>query len=126
MLFVLNSLTVGGSETKIIRVANALASSGDRAELAYLNPPESALARIDPAVSVTNLHRRGKYSISSFRRLRDLVNRERQAVVAVNLYPLLYVVPAVKFDTRQPACDTKEKSARLVRHTQNQNRTHFE
>jgi len=96
LLFVLNSITVGGSELKIIKVANALACSGTAVELAYLNPIETSLGMIDPAVPVTFLDRRGKYSFSSLRRLRDLVNRERQTVVAVNLYPLLYVVPVVK------------------------------
>lgn len=97
LLFVLNSLEVGGSETKIIRVANELARSGFAVELAYLNPPETMLGMIDPAVPVTRLDRRGKYSFSSLRRLRTLVGHERQTVVAVNKYPLLYVIPAVKW-----------------------------
>jgi glycosyltransferase involved in cell wall biosynthesis len=97
LLFVLNSLGVGGSEIKIIKVANALVRSGTAVELAYLNPVETSLSMIDPAVPVTCLDRRGKYSFSSLRRLGELVNRERQTVVAVNPYPLLYVVPAVKW-----------------------------
>lgn len=97
MLFVLNSLAVGGSETKIIKVANALAKTGVKVEIAYLNPPETGLEKVDSAVPVTNLRRRGKYSIRSLRKLRKLLNREEQVVVAVNLYPLLYVIPAVMF-----------------------------
>lgn len=97
MLFVLNSLSVGGSETKIVKIANALAHSGVRVEIAYLNPPETLLDQVDPAVSVTNLRRRGKYSVNSLRRLRDVIKREKDVVVAVNLYPLLYVIPAVKW-----------------------------
>jgi glycosyltransferase involved in cell wall biosynthesis len=64
-------------------------------EIAYLNGPETGLSRIDPAISVTNLRRRGKYSFRSLCRLRTLVRLERQAVVAVNMYPLLYVIPAI-------------------------------
>ena len=85
LLFVLNSLEVGGSEIKIIRVANALARSGFDVELAYLTPIETSIGLIDSAVSLTCLDRRGKYSISALRRLRRLVRRKRQAVVAVNL-----------------------------------------
>jgi glycosyltransferase involved in cell wall biosynthesis len=88
---------VGGSEIKIIKVANALARSGNPVQLAYLDPRETLLGRVDPAVPVTHLDRRGKYSFAALQRLRDLVNREHQTVVAVNLYPLLYVIPVVKW-----------------------------
>lgn len=94
-LFLLNSLSTGGSETKIIKLANALARSGLPVELAYLNPPETLLDRIDRSVSVHHLGRRGKYSIPALRQLRRMVQREHTAVVAVNLYPLLYLIPAI-------------------------------
>jgi glycosyltransferase involved in cell wall biosynthesis len=94
MLFVLNSLSVGGSERKIVRVANALAQSGVGVTVAYLNPPETLLDKIDPDVTLVNLGRRGKYSLRALRTLKGLVDREPHAVVAVNLYPLLYVIPA--------------------------------
>lgn len=97
MLFVLNSLGVGGSEIKIVKLANALAELGDSVDIAYLSQPETILPQIAPAVRVTNLHRRGKYSYGALRRLRDLVAHEEVAVVAVNLYPLLYVIPATNY-----------------------------
>lgn len=96
-LFLLNSLSTGGSETKIVRLANTLARSGLPVELAYLNPPETLLERIDRRVSITHLGRRGKYSIRALRRLRRLVQHEYSAVFAVNLYPLLYLVPAIRW-----------------------------
>lgn len=96
MLFVLNCLGVGGSEIKIIKTANALSSSGVPVELAYLNKPDTSLGRVSSRVSVINLRRRGPYSIPALHRLRKCVKRERQAVIVVNLYPLLYAVPAVK------------------------------
>lgn len=118
-LFVLNSLRIGGSESKIIRVANALARAGVSVQLAYLNPPETGLGRIDPAVRAVHLQRRRKYSIGALRRLRGLISRDGQTVVAVNRYPLLYVVPAVKwagsFGTRTVALiNTTEESGRDV------------
>lgn len=99
VLFVSGTLGVGGSETKIVKIANALARSGYSAAIAYLNPPETLLEKINPNVPVTHLHRRGKFSINSLRRLHSLVVSKYRVVVAVNFYPLLYVVPAVKFLT---------------------------
>ncbi len=40
VLVLLNSLTIGGSETKSVRMANALAERGSDVTVAYLNPPE--------------------------------------------------------------------------------------
>jgi len=97
LLFVLNTLAVGGSESKTVRIANALVKSGTSAEIAYLNPPETLRTRIDSSVSTTHLERRGKYSFHTLRRLRQLIDGRRCVVVAVNLYPLLYAVPATKF-----------------------------
>lgn len=96
VLFVTSTLEVGGSETKIVRIANALAKSGYAAAIAYLNPPDALLGRVDPAVPVTHLERQGRFSLESLRRLRRLTAaRPGQLVVSVNYYPLLYVVPAV-------------------------------
>src|SRR5690606_29042577 len=94
VLFVTSTLEVGGSETKVVRIANALAASGMRAAIAYLNPPETLLDRVAPGVPVTHLERRGKFSLRSLRRLREITASAPQLLVAVNLYPLLYVVPA--------------------------------
>lgn len=96
LLFVVSTLEVGGSETKIVRIANALTSSGTNAEIAYLNPPDTLLGRIHAAVPTTHLERRGKYSLHTLRRLCRLTESGQHVVVAVNLYPLLYVIPAVK------------------------------
>lgn len=97
ILFVSATLEVGGSETKIVKIANALSRSGYSAAIAYLNPPDSLLERIDPGVPVTYLQRRGKFSINSLRRLRNLVAGGYRIVVSVNYYPLLYVIPTVKY-----------------------------
>ena len=94
LLFVLNSLDVGGSETKVVRLANALANSGSQVEIAYLAAREDLLERIDSGIRTTCLHRRGKYSIGALRRLEALLGQEPTVLVAVNLYPLVYTLPA--------------------------------
>jgi len=96
LLFVLNSLAVGGSEVKVVRTVNALVGSGVRAQIAYLGFPETLRSQVHSDVIVTNLRRRGKYSVRTLWRLRELMGNRAMVVIAVNLYPLLYVLPAVR------------------------------
>lgn len=96
VLFVTSTLEVGGSETKIVRIANALEQSGHSPAIAYLNPPETLLEKIGSGVPVTHLERRGKFSFSSLKRLRSLVSQGFDVIVSVNFYPLLYTVPVAK------------------------------
>jgi glycosyltransferase involved in cell wall biosynthesis len=96
VLFVLGTLAVGGSETKIVKVVNALKREGYPAGIAYLNPPETLLERIEPGVPVFNLGRRGKYSLQSLRQLRRVVGSGYDTLVSINFYPLLYVLPAAR------------------------------
>lgn len=91
-LFLLSNLCIGGSERKTVRAVNALHRRGLDVHLGYLNGPETLRSDIDPAVPVTCLERRGKFSWRTVLRLRDYVQRHGIArIVCVNLYPLLYV-----------------------------------
>ncbi len=91
-LFLLNSLNVGGSETKTVRIANALTSRGLRTGLAYLNGPEDLRSALRPDIPVWHLRRTGKFSFAALRALRDLIHEQRPAaVLSVNLYPALYL-----------------------------------
>jgi glycosyltransferase involved in cell wall biosynthesis len=94
VMFLLSSLPFGGSERKTVRLANAIASGGDRqVAIAYLNPPESLLSQICPAVAALNLHRRGKFSLRALQRLGAIVReRDVSTLVAINLYSALYAV----------------------------------
>ncbi len=96
VLFVLGTLEVGGSETKIVSIANALNRQGFPIGIAYLNPPETLLERIDADVPVYNLQRRSKYSTNSLRRLRRLADKDYDTLVSINFYPVLYVLPAAR------------------------------
>lgn len=102
-LFVLSSLARGGSETKIVRLVNSLRASGVSTGVAYLNAPEDLRAEIDPAVPAWHLERRGKFSLAALGALRSIVARHKPSVLlAVNLYPALYIAGAVMGMTNRP------------------------
>ena len=102
-LFVLNSLNVGGSETKTVRIVNGLLPLGIRAGIAYLNEPEPLRQSLDPEVPAWNLQRRGKVSIAALQRLRALIRLSRpHSVLSVNLYPSLYVALATAAMPKRP------------------------
>jgi glycosyltransferase involved in cell wall biosynthesis len=113
LLFVLNGLGIAGSETKIVRVSNALARSGCSVEIAYLDRREALVPRIEPSILATCLERRGKYSIAALRRLKALVGDSQCVLVAVNLYPLLYTIPMAWWTSRE-----KVKTVALVNTSQ--------
>ena len=96
-LFVLNNLSVGGSERKTVRVANALQERGGHIGIAYLNAPDTLRSEVQASIPVWCLHRTGKYSFAATTRLREILRRERVAtVVSVNSYPALYVAAATR------------------------------
>jgi glycosyltransferase involved in cell wall biosynthesis len=92
-VFLVNSLAVGGSERKTVRLANALAADKHRVMVAYLSPPESLLPLLSPSVATVNLQRRGKFSLEALRRLSNIVREQDVGtLVAMNLYSALYAV----------------------------------
>jgi len=102
-LFVLNNLGVGGSEKKIVRLANALSAAGMRIGVAYLNEPATLLKEIDEQVATFFLSRQGRFSLKAHAALRDLIEAQRpRNVVSVNLYPALYVVTATRGSRHRP------------------------
>ena len=109
LVFVLNGLGVAGSESKIVRVANALARSGTQVEIAYLDAREALLKEIDGRIPATCLRRRGKYSVGALSRLGKLIGSGPCVLVSVNLYPLLYALPAARC-----ASPTKAKTVVLI------------
>ena len=99
LLFLLNSLAVGGSERKAVALANALSARGWDVRFAYVDAParsgEDLLCSLSPHVPVFCLGRRSKYSIPGMLRLNRALRREGiTTLIAVNLHPLLYAVPA--------------------------------
>ena len=96
-LFLLPSLSLGGSEKKSVRLVNELIKRGKHVQMAYLQGPTTLLSKIDPAVQTTYLRRRGKFSFGALRRLQAIIVQEEITVVlCMNLYPLLYAM-ALKY-----------------------------
>jgi glycosyltransferase involved in cell wall biosynthesis len=103
LLFVLNNLGFGGSERKIVRLANRLKEEGVHASLACLNGPFQLESGIRRDVPLEKLERRGKFSFRALWRLRRLIVRERPpTVIAVNLYQAIYVMLACLFLPYRP------------------------
>ena len=103
VLFVLSSLAVGGSERKIVRMANRLREEGVAANLACLNAPYTLEQTLRRDVPLTKLERRGKFSFATVLRLRKMIVRDRPTtVVAVNLYQALYVACATMLLPNRP------------------------
>jgi glycosyltransferase involved in cell wall biosynthesis len=102
-LFVLNNLAVGGSENKVVRLANALSTRGLRVGVAYLNEPTTLLKDISEQVATFFLSRQGRFSLKAHAALSELIDEQRpRNVVSVNLYPALYVVTATRAARHRP------------------------
>lgn len=100
VLFLLNSLTMGGSERKTVRLVNALHKRGWDVRLAYLDAdrrtPPALREEVAAGVSLLCLGRRGRYSPAALWRLCQYLRRERpSSLFCVNLHPLVYAVPAL-------------------------------
>jgi glycosyltransferase involved in cell wall biosynthesis len=95
VLFLLNNLGFGGSERKIVRLANRLKDEGVHVSLACLNGPFTIEPGIRRDVPLVKLERQGKFSFRALWRLRGMIARERPpTVIAVNLYQAVYVMLA--------------------------------
>lgn len=94
--FLLGNLTVGGSETKFVRLANRLAAIGYDMHVIAIGEPYSLRSQISDEVSVVRLDRRSKFSPGLLIRLKNYLSRKNvQTVICVNTYPLVYGWPAV-------------------------------
>lgn len=96
-MFLLNSLNIGGSERKIVRLANILHKRGARVIVAYLNDPDTLGSEVLDGIPVVMLDRKGKYDRQLAGRIMNLVEKyEIEDIFCINLYPLLYALPVVQ------------------------------
>lgn len=98
-LFVLDTLGVGGSERKIIFVANKLAENGYRVHLAFLNLNTDISDTINSSIGVKNLDRKGKFDIKAVKEIKRYIqNNGIKVIWSVNLYPMIYAYLATRGD----------------------------
>src|SRR6266849_10928105 len=76
-LLLLNNLEIGGSERKIVRIANALRQGGHDIHLAYLNAPHTLRGRLDPGLPVFHLDRTGKFSFPALGQLKRYILQQQ-------------------------------------------------
>ena len=92
IVFLMSSLTIGGSEKKVSKVANHLVQSGWTVEVAYLNSPCDLADSFSSSIKQTCFHRRQKLDVATIFRLRHFLLARRPAIIiVVNLFPLLYL-----------------------------------
>ena len=105
-IFLLGNLSIGGSETKVVRLANRLAAAGHEIHLIALGAPHTLLDQLDESVSVRCFERSSRFSIRNLLRLKNyLVSIEVDSIVCVNPYPLIYGWPVSLLSaTNRPAC----------------------
>jgi glycosyltransferase involved in cell wall biosynthesis len=91
LVILIDSLTVGGTEIKSVKLANELIARDKTVRLAYLEDTTTLLARVDKRVPTYCLHRKGKFSLTALRNLSQLITEHQVSVVlCMNQYPLLY------------------------------------
>jgi glycosyltransferase involved in cell wall biosynthesis len=93
LLFIVNSLEVGGAEKQVVTLLNHLDSSHFRLHLAYLKPCDRLLPQLDTGkldtLSCCNVSR--GIEPRAIRQLADLIRAQRiDAVICTNMYSMLY------------------------------------
>lgn len=102
--FLLGNLTVGGSETKFVRLAGRLAESGHRIHLIALGKPHTLQYEVSEKVSLICLDRRTKFSAGNFFKIfRYIRTQGIDKIVCVNPYPLVYGWPVSRLGNRKRA-----------------------
>lgn len=105
VLFLLNSLEIGGSEKKTVAVSRELARRGCPVHIAYLTPPETLAKRVDGRVPLVFLDRRGKLSFGAIKRLAEYVRlHEIRQILCVDLHPMVYAAAVQQMLSRDALC----------------------
>lgn len=91
-VFILDYMGIGGSERKIMSVANGLAKRGHKVHLIFLNQSYSLSHTFEKSIQFKVLHREGKLDLKAVKTLRNYLKTHQniQTIWPVNLYPLLY------------------------------------
>lgn len=91
VMFLLNGLSVGGSEVKIIRIANGLFKRGWKISIGYLSPNHALRDQILKGIDVVYFERHRRIEINALRKLTSYVSTGQVDVICcVNLYSIIY------------------------------------
>lgn len=86
VIYLVNCLSIGGSEKKTVGLVNRLSERGVRVGLVRLNAPDALLSHLQGGVPAWCLERKGKFSPAAVARLQRIIAATRPgALVAVNL-----------------------------------------
>jgi glycosyltransferase involved in cell wall biosynthesis len=107
VLFLVNSLGVGGAEKQVVTLLNTLDTGRVRPSIAYLKAASPALLpqlRTDKLEAVISGDARGALDIDCIRRLADFVRQnDLQALVCTNTYSTFYGYLIRRFSRREVA-----------------------
>lgn len=91
LLFLLSTLSIGGSERKTVRIANALGKRDWKLTIAYLDPPHTLRDEISDNIDILFLDRKGRFGLGALRQLtRYVADKKINLICCINLNPLLY------------------------------------
>lgn len=90
VLFLLDSLIMGGSENKAVKIINHFAGIQEGCHLLYLNEPDTLAKHVSSDVNLLCLHRKGKIDLSCIRRYGQHLRKHHiEVVLCFQLYPFL-------------------------------------
>jgi glycosyltransferase involved in cell wall biosynthesis len=90
LLFIIDSLCIGGTEKKFIAIANRLTTNGYRVHIIYLKPPNALIDKISKDVMVVSLNRKHKIDLNAILRYRKYIQKYKvDIVISASLYPML-------------------------------------
>jgi glycosyltransferase involved in cell wall biosynthesis len=91
ILFLLNSLVMGGTEKKAINIANELHMKNYNISLGYLNHPEELLDSLNNEISRFNLYRQGKCDFRAIKKYNSLAKLNNFNITFFfNLFPFFF------------------------------------
>lgn len=99
ILFLVNSLGIGGAERHVVSLLNNLDCDAYRLSLGYLKPDSALLSELETARldAVTPLNVKRKLDFGVVSSLTDYINeREIRVIVSTNPYPTLYAMLAAR------------------------------
>lgn len=103
ILFLLSDLEMGGSQKKIINVANQLRIRQRDVHVCVLGGPYTLHHMLDKAVPYTDFQRSTKFEWPLVGAIKQYVREHAiSEVCIIGAYPLMYVIPALRFMKNRP------------------------